>query len=223
MEPLNPYFQEDCQELIRGHFGADESLVWAKECGYQDCFGYVVVSNKRVITAVFDPQVLFGGKRKRVSFSQPKSGLWGKLSTFPAERSTFLAPDSELSGQETKKRRLYEAPLAKITSVERQDYRVKLKSGETTMVEITFVAEEEVVIDRPLLYTQEAGDELFELVKKMIGAETAVSRGSGPTIFAQNPVEDTASLIASLLELHEAGVLSDEEFAVKKQAILSKK
>ena len=98
MESLNAFFQEDCQELVRGHFGADESLMWARECGYQDCFGYVVVSNKRVITAVFDPQALFGGKRKRVVFYKPKSGLLGKLSAFQAERSTFLAPESELSG-----------------------------------------------------------------------------------------------------------------------------
>ncbi len=175
MESLNPYFQEDCQELIRGHFGADESLVWAKECGYQDCFGYVVVSNKRVITAVFDPQALFGGKRERVNFYKPKSGLFGKLSAFQAERSTFLAPESALSEPETRKRKLYEAPLFKITGVDREDYRVKLKNGETTMVEMTFVAEEDVMIDRPLLYTKEAGDALFELVKRMIAGETATS------------------------------------------------
>ena len=213
MESLNPYFQADCQELIRGHFGADEMLVWAKECGYQDCFGYVVVSNKRVITAVFDPQSLLGGKRQRVNFYKPKSGLLGKLSAFQAERSTYLAPDSELSEQETKKRKNYEAPLSKINSVERQDYRVKLKSGETTMVEITFMAEEDVVIDRPLLYTKEAGDELYKLMQKMLGGETAVS--------PPKPAEDTAALIASLVELHKAGVLSDEEFEAKKQAILS--
>lgn len=214
MDTLNRYFQEDCRELIRGHFGADESLVWVKECGYQDCFGYMVVSNKRVITAVFDPQSLFGGKRERVNFYKPKSGLLGKLSAFQAERSTFLAPESELGEPETKKRKLYEAPLPKITGVERQDYRVKLKNGETTMVEVTFVVEEDVVIDRPLLYTKKAGDMLVELMQKMIAEETAVS--------TQNPSEDTATLIASLVELHEAGVLSDEEFDAKKQAILAK-
>ena len=140
--------------------------------------------------------------------------MLGKLSAFQAERSTFLAPDSELSEQETKKRKNYEAPLSKISSVERQDYLVKLKSGETTMVEISFVAEEEVVIDRPILYTKEAGDELYKLVKKMIAGETAVSA---------QPTEDTASLIASLAELHEVGILSDEEFEAKKQAVLSQK
>jgi len=214
MEPLNRYFQEDCQELMRGHFGADESLVWAKECGYQDCFGYVVVSNKRVITAVFDPQILLGGKRHRVNFYKPKSGLFGKLSAFQAERSTYLAPDSELSEQETKKRKNYEAPLAKISGVARQDYRVKLKDGETTMVEITLVVEEDVLIDRPILYTKDMGDELFGLMEKMI------TEGSGQDS-PQEPAEDTATLIASLVELHKAGVLSDEEFEAKKQAVLS--
>jgi hypothetical protein len=215
METLNPYFQKDCQELIRGHFGADESLVWVKECGYQDCFGYVVVSNKRVITAVYNPQSLFGGKQQRVTFYKPKSGLWGKLSAFQAERCTYLAPTSDLSEQETKKRKVYEAPLIKLTSVNRQDYQVKLKSGTTTMVEVTFVTEEDVVIDRPLLYTKEAGDELVALVQKMIAGKTAVT--------IQNPAEDINSLIASLAELHEAGVLSDEEFEAKKQEILAKK
>ena len=222
MDTLNPYFQEDCQELVRGHFGADESLVWAKECGYQDCFGYVVVSNKRVITAVFDPQSLFGGKRERVNFYKPKSGLFGKLSAFQAERSTYLAPNFELSEQESKKRRVYEAPLSKISDVERQDYLVKLNEGETTMVELTFVAEEGVLIDRPLLYTQEAGDMLFEVVKKLIAGETAVSTSSRRAVSPQKPAEDTAALIASLVELHEASVLSDEEFEAKKQAILAK-
>lgn len=220
METLNPYFQEDCQELIRGHFGADESLVWAKECGYQDCFGYVVVSNKRVITAVFDPQSLFGGKRERINFYKPKSGLLGKLSAFQAERSTFLPPESELTEQETQKRKLYEAPLAKIRHVERQDYTVKLKSGDTTMVEITFVAAEEVVVDRPLLYTKEAGDELYTLVQRMIDGETAVSPSSGQAV-SEQPAEDKETLIAALVELHGAGVLSDDEFEAKKQALLS--
>ena len=83
------------------------------------------------------------------------------------------------------------------------------------MVEITFVAEEEVVIDRPLLYTKEVGDELFGLVEKMIGGKTAVS--------GQKPVEDKEALIAALVELHEAGLLSDDEFEAKKQALLSQK
>lgn len=207
METLNPYFHQDCQELMRGHFGADESLVWVRECGYQDCFGYVVVSNKRVITAVFNPAALFGGKRHRVKFYQPKSGLLGKLSAFQAERNTYLAPDSDLSEQETKKRIVYEAPLSKIVGVERQDYRVKLKEGETLMIEITFVAEEEVVIDRPLLYTKEAGDELHSLLNEII---------------AKGPPAPTnkATLIDSLAELHKAGVLSDDEFETKKQEIL---
>ena len=222
MESLNAFFQEDCQELIRGHFGADESLVWAKECGYQDCFGYVVVSNKRVITAVFDPQSLFGGKRERVNFYKPKSGILGKLSAFQAERSTFLAPDFELSEQESKKRRVYEAPLFKITDVAREDYQVKLKHAETTMVEITFVVEEDVVIDRPLLYTKAAGDALVELVERMIGGETTTSTSSG-TAVSEQPAEDKNALITALVELHEAGVLSDEEFEVKKQALLFQK
>ena len=191
----------------------------------------MVVSNKRLITAVFNPASLLGGKRHRVNFYKPKSGLLGKLSAFQAERSTFLAPDSELSEQETKKRKNYEAPLSKISSVERQDYHVKLKSGKTTMVEITFVAAEEVMIDRPFLYTKEAGDELYELVQKIIAGETAtstsseqaVSTSSRQAISPPNPAEDTTSLIASLSELHEAGVLSDEEFEAKKQTILAKK
>ncbi len=204
---LNPYFHEDCQELIRGHFGADESLLWAKECGYQDCFGYVVVSNKRLITAVFNPAVLFGGKRQHITFYKPKSGLLGKLSAFQAERNTYLAPDSKLSEQETKKRIVYEAPLNKIVGVERQDYQVKRKEGETIMVEITFVADEEVVIDRPLLYTKEAGDELYALLKEIIATGLPTSTNK-------------TALIASLAELHKAGVLSDEEFEIKKQEIL---
>ena len=230
MEPLNAYFQEDCQELVRGHFGADESLVWVKECGYQDCFGYVVVSNKRVITAVFDPQSLFGGKRERVDFYKPKSGILGKLSAFQAERSTFLAPEFELSESETNKRRIYEAPLFKITDVAREDYQVKLKHGEATMVEITFVAEEDVVIDRPLLYIKEAGDDLFGLMKRMIAGETAVSTlrhssvepSLGQTVLEKS-AENTEALITALVELHEAGVLSDDEFEAKKQALLSQK
>jgi hypothetical protein len=211
--PMNPHLQQDLEELLQGHFAADEALVWAGECGYQDCFGYVVVSTRRVVTAVFDPTILFGGSRQRVVFYKPKRGLLGKLSAFQAERATYLAPDSPLTAAESGKRKLYEAPLAKITGVSRQDYPVTLKSGETTtMVELTFLTEENVVIDRPILYTKAAGDELQTLVQGMLAAPTD-----------RETAVHTSTLLASLTKLHEAGLLSDEEFASKQQALLDQK
>jgi hypothetical protein len=39
----------------------------------------------------------------------------------------------------------------------------------------------------------------------------------------QQSDENKASLIASLKELHDAGILSDEEFEAKKRALFSKK
>lgn len=210
--PMNPHLQQDLEELLQGHFAADEALVWARECGYQDCFGYVVVSTRRVVTAVFDPTTFFGGSRQRVVFYKPKRGLLGKLSAFQAERATYLAPDSPLTAAESGKRKLYEAPLAKITGVSRQDYPVTLKSGETTMVELTFLTEENVVIDRPVLYTKAAGDELQTLVQGMLAAPTD-----------RETAVHTSTLLASLTKLHEAGLLSDEELASKQQALFDQK
>lgn len=213
MNILNPYFEKDCRELVRGYLGAGETLVWVRECGYQDRFGYVVLTNTRVITAVFNPEVLFGTKRERVNFYTPKRSLVGKLLTFHDQRSTYLAPEYELSEQENKTRTIYEVPLVKIQGIEREDYLVKLKTGETTMVELTFLVKEGIVIDRPLLYTKGAGDELYTLMQNLL----ATIKDTGQ----QQSDENKASLIASLTELHEAGVLSDEEFEAKKQAILA--
>ena len=127
---------------------------------------------------------------------QGKSGTVSGVLALTSGRVLF-------SGKAIAKRRTRAIPLDTITSIE------LIKGAMLSHVQLTLAGSYENF----LVKYKEAGSVLAE-------AQAALAGGHSPTSAPQAPPSSVADEIGKLAELHEKGLLSDEEFAAAKARLL---
>jgi hypothetical protein len=212
---LNQCFLDHARQVIQTRFGEQETVTWSFNCGFPEAFGYVLLSSKRVFTVQFvnPDQSLIGG-RKRIIYDKQETlwrDFWGGYSQ---DKGFYLPPSSELTKKEQSSCEIREARLNQISGVNRQDYEVRLGADTETIVFITVDSLGKSQLSRPIFYTYEDGQFFYTFLSDL-------SRKNAPGV-GPVPKSDIASLIEALANLHQAGVLTDEEFDSKKRDLLSR-
>ncbi len=212
---LNQYFLEHARQIIQSRFWEQETMTWSANCGFLEGFGYVLLSSKRIFTIhfVYPERSLFGG-RKRIIYDKQET-LWRDvIGGYSQDKGLYLTPNSELTNKELSSCEVREARLNQISGVNRQDKAVKFGTNIETMVFVTIDSLGRSQLSAPIFYTTEDGQSFYNLLSDLsYKNEHALS---------QTANSDVISLIEAVNTLHQAGVLTDEEFEDKKRKLGSR-
>jgi hypothetical protein len=216
---LNQYYLGDAVRLIQERFRPQEVLTWASNCGYsRDGFGYVLLSSERVFSVGFsaDNGILGAFPRKRVPYGKEVGLMDRPLGSSGREGLLYLPVTSQLTKKEQSSREVKEIFLGQITGVDRHDYEVKVGSSTEQTVELRIKTHDHYSdIYGLVLYAHQEGQFLYESLVDYLRKLTPANLGTSENA-------DVQLLIASLAELHQAGILTNEEFEEKKQALISR-
>ncbi|HRQ36860.1 MAG TPA: SHOCT domain-containing protein [Chloroflexota bacterium] len=208
LESLNQHFLDDAKRIIQERFWEQETLTWAANCGFRERFGYVLLSSERIFSVLFDASAR---GRKRILYIKQDS--WWNLSSVSNDRGLYLPPNSELTKREYSSRQVIEVQLSQLKGVSRQDYDVQVKRDATEkMIAVDVVTLGRGGIAEPIFYIYEDGQFLY---KFMSDHSRKITDNT-----SQDPSSDIASLIEALAKLHQAGILSNDEFEAKKKELL---
>jgi hypothetical protein len=213
---LNQYYLDDAHRIIQERFWEQETVTWVANCGYWERFGYVLLSSERLFTILFENRSagILGAGRKRIVYDRRSSFLDMVMGSDGLDRGLYLPPNSKLTQKELTSRIVREALLSQITKVDRQDYEVKVDGNTETMVYISVTSLGKNQVGEPIFYTHQDGQFLYTFLRDL-------SRKYVPEVDPTSNSE-AISLIRALAKLHQAGILTDEEFETKKQELLSR-
>jgi hypothetical protein len=112
-------------------------------------------------------------------------------------------------------------PLASLTGTRRQDFKMAPWEKPTTQLALEKATSNQFGPNLVLLLTHkkhaEEGRRVMDAIQRLVGVQADVADPSPATT-----TPDSTDLLRKLAELRDAGVLSDDEFAAKKQEILDR-
>lgn len=210
---ISPIFHTEYEWLKNTHLQPNELVFAAADCseaaeGGRE-FGFVVVSSYRILRVIYETR---NRAKKRI---YKIGSIFDEPGTLKRE-SCWFDLSSSLSGVELQCRNVKEIQLKNIIRVERSDHTVKNAGQYLKLIELTIVLEERTWGYLRVMFSAERGQMFYDLI------QTAVQNQGGIPTEEANKISSIPGLIEALGRLHQAGVLTDQEFEQKKRELLNR-
>lgn len=203
-----PFFREDFERVKRELIRTHESILFIAQCSFPRSFGYIALTSERLIGVAF--------QNYDTGFLAPRRDQVG----FGRYDPTSL-PNSPLTSEGIKTRRVFEVPLRNVLNVTRDDVDATIYSRKTTVVRLRLT----ILGESP--YKESPSQNLFffdmqdgKTAYDFLG--TAGTQGSGSGFQQSSSGTDIPVLLEALDKLHRSGILTDQEFESKKRELLSR-
>lgn len=228
MSEIAKSYQLDFENLKQGTLQPTEQVIWAgnftqfKNGDYR--FGYLVLTPQRLIRISFEAEVSFGCLSCLVLLitlgygaiflgpDKPKRSYYEV--EYRENRShrhygiAVAVPATPLTPHELSSRKVEDFFLHNITSLQRADERIRGTDHDLVEFEIRFLSDDLI---RVVLFSKQEAAEMYTYLQKH-----AQSRADQASIDY-----DLADQLQRLVQLHEAGILTDEEFDAAKRRLIS--
>lgn len=205
---ISPLFHAEYAWLKDAHLQPSEPVFAAADVG-GELFGFAVVTSSRVLAIQYRTSGIFEASRAKTPIYREGGGFFDKVA---AVYSWYdLSPP--LSRSEIRSRKVADWRLDEFArDLKRREYVIRLAKHSLKLVELRM----HLGWGPRYVFKEEAGKTIYDLIQ----------------VAAQNqgwiPPEETApdhsssGLIDALARLHQAGVLTDQEFEQKKKELLNR-
>jgi len=215
---LSPLYHAQYAWLKKTRLQSDEAVFAVADCSfpaYGTEFGFVVVSAYRILKVEYQTREIFGRSSKLVY--KEGGGFFSSPMSSPERKCCWFDLSSPLSRGETGRRRVVETQLKLIQETDRRDFAIRFAGERLALTELIFS------------YPQRFGSTYLRIVLATPSAKSVydliqTAAQSNDQILTVETRKETGipGLIDSLARLHQAGVLTDQEFEQKKQELLKR-
>jgi hypothetical protein len=197
-----PFFRQDYDRVKKEHLWANENVLFASYCSGLDSFGYVTITTDRLIHVLFAAEKGFFASQR----DKCKAENW--------QASFYNIPTSPLTPKELAGRYVEEIPLNTILSVQRCEMKEHLNGRPLIQVNLSMLAQK--YPHNLFFYDLQDSKKVHELLG------TYATRREFSTNQPTSGASDIPSLLEALARLRASGVITDQEYQIKKNELLAR-